>query len=210
MADGWFRTLRGDGSKLGVASAGIVGGTGVKEGAAVVMKEAGIDISGYSSDAMADFAATDFVAVISCCGCGSKLDGDKVQRGCCRRSRAPGRATKVFSRRTDGLFQSRVISPFTTQDPPAPLSPPHCRSGPYGAARCRRARPRCRRRDGGARRREQAVWKAQAIFEDWNLDDPPATDPGDLSECVRLAIASAARDRRRHRRWDGGASCRAL
>ena len=78
MADGWFRTLRGDGSKLGVASAGIVGGTGVKEGAAVVMKEAGIDISGYSSDAMADFAATDFVAVISCCGCGSKLDGDKV------------------------------------------------------------------------------------------------------------------------------------
>ena len=48
------------------------------EDAKKALEQAGIDISGYSSDAMADFAATDFVAVISCCGCGSKLDGDKV------------------------------------------------------------------------------------------------------------------------------------
>mmetsp|Transcript_27304 Transcript_27304/g.36855 ORF Transcript_27304/g.36855 Transcript_27304/m.36855 type:complete len:154 (-) Transcript_27304:242-703(-) len=107
MADGWLRQLRGDAS-VGVASAGIVGGTAVKEGAVTVMKEAGVDISGFSSDAMADFKAEDFDIVISCCGCGSKLDGDK------------------------------------------------------------------------------ATWKARPVFEDWSLDDPPAIDPGDLSEYRRV------------------------
>jgi len=29
-------------------------------------------------------------------------------------------------------------------------------------------------------------WKARACFEDWNLDDPPAIDPGDLSEYRRV------------------------
>merc|ERR1719230_362133 len=76
MADAWLRHLRGDAS-VGVASAGIVGGTAVKEGAITVMKEVGIDISAYSSDAMADFKPEDFDIVISCCGCGNKLDGDK-------------------------------------------------------------------------------------------------------------------------------------
>ena len=41
--------------QVGVASAGIVGGTAVKEGAINVMGEVGVDISGYTSDAMADF-----------------------------------------------------------------------------------------------------------------------------------------------------------
>ena len=46
MADGFLQHLRGEG-KVGVASAGIVGGTAVKPGAVVVMKEVGIDISGF-------------------------------------------------------------------------------------------------------------------------------------------------------------------
>ena len=40
MADGWLRTLGGP--TVGVASAGIVGGTCVKEGAVIVMSEASI------------------------------------------------------------------------------------------------------------------------------------------------------------------------
>eukprot|EP00418_Pyrodinium_bahamense_P019271 CAMPEP_0179128050 /NCGR_PEP_ID=MMETSP0796-20121207/60692_1 /TAXON_ID=73915 /ORGANISM="Pyrodinium bahamense, Strain pbaha01" /LENGTH=501 /DNA_ID=CAMNT_0020826873 /DNA_START=58 /DNA_END=1563 /DNA_ORIENTATION=+ len=107
MADGWLRTLRGNAS-VGVASAGIVGGTAVKEGAITVMKEVGIDISTFTSDPMTDYSPNSFDVVISCCGCGSKLDGEKQ------------------------------------------------------------------------------VWKQRDIFADWNLDDPPATDPGDLSEYRRV------------------------
>ena len=73
------------------------------------MEEAGVPIADFSSDAMADFNASDFDVVISCCGCGSRLDG-------------------------------------TNFDPAA-----------YGFD-----------------------------FDDWNLDDPPATDPGDLSEYRRV------------------------
>jgi len=103
MADGWLRALRGD-RPVGVASAGIVGGTAVKPGAIAVMKESGVDISGFTSDAVADFDPNDFDVVVSCCGCGAKLD------------------------------------------------PP-----------------------------DKAAWKTRAVFADWNLDDPPAIDPGDLS-----------------------------
>ncbi|KAJ1461936.1 phosphotyrosine protein phosphatase I superfamily [Pelagophyceae sp. CCMP2097] len=108
MADGWLRHLRGDAS-VGVASAGIVGGTEVKPGAVVVMNEVGVDISSFKSDAVADYGHTEFSVVISCCGCGSKLDGAGKEE-----------------------------------------------------------------------------WKARACFEDWNLDDPPAIDPGDLSEYRRV------------------------
>merc|ERR1719343_1405068 len=69
MADAWLRTLRGTAS-VGVASAGIVGGTAVKEGAITVMKEVGVDLSHFTSDAMADYKPTDFDMVISLCGCG--------------------------------------------------------------------------------------------------------------------------------------------
>merc|ERR1712107_477170 len=48
MADGWLRSLRGNASV------------------------------GFASAAMADFKPEDFDVVISCCGCGSKLDGDKA------------------------------------------------------------------------------------------------------------------------------------
>mmetsp|Transcript_23430 Transcript_23430/g.92872 ORF Transcript_23430/g.92872 Transcript_23430/m.92872 type:complete len:158 (+) Transcript_23430:67-540(+) len=108
MAEGWLRHLRGEAS-VGVASAGIVGGTKIKEGAIVVMREAGVDIAGQTSDGVADFVAEDFDAVISCCGCGAKLDPD-----------------------------------------------------------------------------DKKAWKARPLFEDWNLDDPPAIDPGDYSEYRRV------------------------
>lgn len=108
MADGWLRALRGSAS-VGVASSGIVGGTAVKEGAIKVMDEAGVDISAFTSDALADFSPTDFDIVISCCGCGSKLDGP-----------------------------------------------------------------------------DRIAWKQRAVFQDWNLDDPPAIDPGDFSEYRRV------------------------
>merc|ERR1740130_2204762 len=68
------------------------------------MNEAGVDISLFSSGAIASFKPEDFQVVISCCGCGSKLDG------------------------------------------------------------------------------ELEAWKNQKQFEDWNLPDPPAIDPGDLSK----------------------------
>ena len=106
---GLMRTLRGD-SSIGVASSGIVGGTKVKPGAITVMSEIGIDISAYTSDDVRDFPRAQFDVVISCCGCGSKLDNDEL-------------------------------------------------------------------RD----------WKEKPLlFEDWALDDPPAIDPGDLSEYRRV------------------------
>ena len=108
MADGWLRQLRGD-AEVGVASAGIVGGTAVKPGAVEVMREAGVDISRFTSDDIRDFKAADFDIVISCCGCGAKLDPDDLK-----------------------------------------------------------------------------AWKAQFKFMDWALDDPPAIDPGDLSEYRRV------------------------
>mmetsp|Transcript_22089 Transcript_22089/g.41647 ORF Transcript_22089/g.41647 Transcript_22089/m.41647 type:complete len:457 (-) Transcript_22089:79-1449(-) len=114
MADGWMRSLRGKNS-IGVASAGIVGGTAVKEGAIKVMGESGIDISNFTSDAMADFKPEMFQAVISCCGCGGKLDNEKE------------------------------------------------------------------------------VWKRQGYFSDWNLDDPPAIDPGDFSSYRRVRDESRAK-----------------
>ena len=108
MADGWLRQLRGD-AEVGVASAGIVGGTAVKPGAVEVMREAGVDISRFTSDDIRDFKASDFDIVISCCGCGAKLDPDDLK-----------------------------------------------------------------------------AWKEQFKFMDWALDDPPAIDPGDLSEYRRV------------------------
>mmetsp|Transcript_5772 Transcript_5772/g.17413 ORF Transcript_5772/g.17413 Transcript_5772/m.17413 type:complete len:149 (+) Transcript_5772:86-532(+) len=108
MAEGWVRHLRGEKS-VGVASAGIVGGTKIKEGAILVMKEAGVDITPQTSDAVADFKPEDFDVVISCCGCGAKLDPE-----------------------------------------------------------------------------DKRAWKERPDFQDWNLDDPPAIDPGDFSEYRRV------------------------
>jgi glutathione/glutaredoxin type arsenate reductase len=107
MAHGWLKTLGA--GRVGIASAGIVGGTAVKPGAITVMGEAGVDIAAFSSDAMADFSAAAFDVVVSCCGCGDKLNG----------------------------------------------------AG-------------------------DIAWKQRPVFQDWNLPDPPAIDPGDLSEYRRV------------------------
>ena len=80
----------------------------MKPGAIEVMSKSGVDISAQTSDAISDFKASDFDAVVTCCGCGDKLNG------------------------------------------------------------------------------ELAPWKNATLFEDWNLDDPPAIDPGDLSAYERV------------------------
>ena len=73
------------------------------------MKEVGVDISDFTSDAVADYDPADFDIVISCCGCGKKLDPE-----------------------------------------------------------------------------DKIAWKKREAFYDWALDDPPAIDPGDLSEYRRV------------------------
>lgn len=72
------------------------------------MSRKDVDISSQTSDAISDFKASEFDAVVTCCGCGDKLNG------------------------------------------------------------------------------ELTLWKSAALFEDWNLDDPPAIDPGDLSAYERV------------------------
>ena len=108
MAEGWLRHLRKDES-VGVASAGIECGTKIREGAKIVMKEAGVDISNQKSESMKNFDPNDFDVVISMCGCGAKLDGDDVNS-----------------------------------------------------------------------------WKQRNVWEDWNLDDPPKLDTGDLNVYRRV------------------------
>ena len=108
MAEGWLRHLCKDKS-VGVASAGIECGTKIREGAKIVMKEAGVDISNQKSESMKDFDPNDFDVVISMCGCGAKLDGNDVN-----------------------------------------------------------------------------AWKQQNVWDDWNLDDPPKLDTGDLNVYRRV------------------------
>jgi arsenate reductase len=108
MAHGWTAHLA-DQASVGVASAGIESGTGVHPGAVTVMAEVGIDISKFTSDAMVNFDAAHFSRVVSCCGCGTRLDTPDRQ-----------------------------------------------------------------------------PWADPVKFEDWNLDDPPAIDSGDLAEFRRV------------------------
>jgi len=253
MADGWLQQLRGKAS-VGVASAGIVGGTAVKEGAITVMKEAGVDISSFTSDAMADFKPEDFDVVISCCGCGDKLDGDKevwkkrpifmdwnlddppaidpgdlsayrrvrdevkvrveellrtlakpygphyeknvmflCNHNSCRSQMADALLRQLRGKRSVGVASAGIVGgtavkegaikvmreagadiskytsdamvDFNPQDFDAVISCCGCGD----------------KLDG-----EAAVWKKRPIFEDWNLDDPPAIDPGDLSTYRRV------------------------
>ena len=42
----------------------------------VALAQVGVDISTYASNALSEFRASDFDVVISCCGCGAKLDTD--------------------------------------------------------------------------------------------------------------------------------------
>ncbi|GAB4523774.1 MAG: arsenate reductase, glutathione/glutaredoxin type [Pleurocapsa sp.] len=75
MAEGWAKTL-GKG-KIEVTSSGLEASR-VHPTAIKVMSEIGIDISNQTSDALSDFNAQDYDAVISMCGCGVNLPPEWV------------------------------------------------------------------------------------------------------------------------------------
>ena len=77
MAEGFGKAL-GNG-KIEVTSSGLES-SAVRPEAIQTMKDVGIDISGQTSDALADFSPEDFDAVISMCGCGVSLPEAWVQR----------------------------------------------------------------------------------------------------------------------------------
>ncbi|GAB4230889.1 MAG: arsenate reductase, glutathione/glutaredoxin type [Stanieria sp.] len=75
MAEGWAKTL-GEG-KIEVTSSGLEASR-VHPTAIEVMSEIGIDISNQTSDALSNFNADDYDAVISLCGCGTGLPSEWV------------------------------------------------------------------------------------------------------------------------------------
>ena len=77
MAEGWLLSLRGN-LPIGVASAGVKGGTGVRAEAVAVMHEKGVDLGalGLSSAHVDSFDAAGFDTVVSMCGCGGELTGN--------------------------------------------------------------------------------------------------------------------------------------
>ncbi len=77
MAEGWAKTL-GLG-KVEVVSSGLEA-SNVHPTAIKVMSEVGIDISDQTSDALQDFKAKDYDAVISMCGCGTNLPPEWVSQ----------------------------------------------------------------------------------------------------------------------------------
>jgi len=77
MAEGFARKL-GEG-KITVKSSGLEASS-VRPEAIATMNDIGIDITSQTSDALADFEATDFDAVISLCGCGVNLPEAWVTR----------------------------------------------------------------------------------------------------------------------------------
>lgn len=78
MAEGFARQIGGD--RVEVASAGLEASQ-VDPLTVQVMSEAGVDITGQTSQALSEFSANDFDAVISLCGCGVNLPTDWVSRG---------------------------------------------------------------------------------------------------------------------------------
>ena len=77
MAEG-FATQLGAG-KIEVTSSGLEKSS-VRPEAIATMKDAGIDITAQTSNALSEFNAKDFDIVISLCGCGVNLPTDWVQR----------------------------------------------------------------------------------------------------------------------------------
>ena len=75
MAEGFGKIL-GEG-KIEVTSSGLEASR-VHPTAIKVMSEAGIDISNQTSDALSNFKADDYDAVISMCGCGTNLPPEWV------------------------------------------------------------------------------------------------------------------------------------
>ncbi|MEO1672830.1 MAG: arsenate reductase, glutathione/glutaredoxin type [Cyanobacteria bacterium J06631_2] len=70
MAEGFARTLGKD--KIEVTSSGLEASR-VHPTAIKVMSEIDIDLTKQTSDALSDFKAEDYDAVISMCGCGTSL-----------------------------------------------------------------------------------------------------------------------------------------
>lgn len=77
MAEGFAKTL-GEG-KIEVTSSGLEASR-VHPTAIQVMSEVGIDLNNQTSDALSDFSADDYDAVISMCGCGTSLPKDWVMQ----------------------------------------------------------------------------------------------------------------------------------
>ncbi|MEL7070710.1 MAG: arsenate reductase, glutathione/glutaredoxin type [Cyanobacteria bacterium J06634_6] len=77
MAEGFGRTMGA--GKIEVMSSGLEG-SAVRPEAIATMKDAGIDISSQTSDALADFDPEEFDVVISMCGCGTNLPEPWVTR----------------------------------------------------------------------------------------------------------------------------------
>jgi arsenate reductase (thioredoxin) len=75
MAEGFAKTL-GEG-KIDVTSSGLESSR-VHPTAIEVMSEIGIDITNQTSDALSDFNADNYDAVISMCGCGTSLPSEWV------------------------------------------------------------------------------------------------------------------------------------
>jgi len=77
MAEGFARTLGKD--KIEVVSSGLEASR-VHPTAIEVMSQVGIDLNQQTSDALNDFKADDYDAVISMCGCGTNLPDAWVQQ----------------------------------------------------------------------------------------------------------------------------------
>jgi arsenate reductase (thioredoxin) len=77
MADGFARTLGA--GKITVTSSGLEASR-VRPEAIATMAEIGIDISGQTSNALAEFQPEDFDVVISLCGCGFSLPPEWLTR----------------------------------------------------------------------------------------------------------------------------------
>ena len=77
MAEGFARTLGKD--KIEVTSSGLEASR-VHPTAIAVMSEIGIDLNQQTSDALSEFKADDYDAVISMCGCGTSLPEDWVMQ----------------------------------------------------------------------------------------------------------------------------------
>lgn len=78
MAEGFAKRIGA--GKLDVVSSGLEASS-VRAEAVSAMADVGIDITDQTSDALADFKAEDFDAVVSLCGCGVSLPEAWVKRG---------------------------------------------------------------------------------------------------------------------------------
>ncbi|MEM1368720.1 MAG: arsenate reductase, glutathione/glutaredoxin type [Cyanobacteria bacterium P01_H01_bin.15] len=77
MAEGFAKTLGA--GKIAVTSSGLEA-SHVRPEAIVAMNEIGIDITDQTSNALAEFKAENFDAVISLCGCGVNLPPEWIVR----------------------------------------------------------------------------------------------------------------------------------